>query len=118
MLERVAIEAASKHGWSVVGIEYGLHGMLATRLPRTIVQADATPGDLAAAAEQARHDAGTDVSIAVSITEGDRTAEIALATPQGVSTRSLTYGGPPRSLARWATNLALNWLRTVSEDAN
>ncbi len=41
---------------------------------------------------------------------------MALITPRGEKPHHITYGGPPRSLPRWATNLALNWLRTVAEE--
>jgi hypothetical protein len=41
---------------------------------------------------------------------------MALITPDGEKTQHITYGGPPRSLARWATNLALNWLRVTVEE--
>jgi hypothetical protein len=36
--------------------------------------------------------------------------------PSGEQTQHITYGGPPRSLPRWAANLALNWLRTTLEE--
>jgi hypothetical protein len=42
---------------------------------------------------------------------------MALVTPRGEKAHRIAYGGPPRSLPRWATNLALNWLRTVAEEA-
>jgi hypothetical protein len=56
------------------------------------------------------------VGLAVAISENERTVEMALATPLDSRSRSLSYGGPPRSLARWATNLALNWLRTSVDE--
>jgi len=115
-LERVALEAAAKRGWSVIGVEYGMHGMLASRLPRTLVPGGPAPMDLAAAADEARRDSKADVVVAIVINEMDRTAQMALVTPVRASSRSLTYGGPPRSLARWAANLALNWLRNSSEE--
>jgi competence/damage-inducible protein CinA-like protein len=115
-LELVALEAAARRGWSVVGVEYGLHGLLASRLPRVLAPGEPVPPDIAATAEQTRREAGADVAIVVAISEVDRNAFMALATPLGVRSRTLTYGGPPRSLARWAANLALNWLRMSSED--
>jgi hypothetical protein len=39
-------------------------------------------------------------------------------TPRGEKTHRITYGGPPRSLPRWAMNLALNWLRLEAEDVS
>lgn len=115
-LELVALEAAARRGWSVVGVEYGLHGLLASRLPRALAPSDPAPADAAATAEQTRRETGADVAIVVAINEAQRTAVMAIATPLGVHSRSLTYGGPPRSLAHWAANLALNWLRVSSED--
>ena len=41
----------------------------------------------------------------------ERAAELVLITPKGEKTHRITYGGPPRSLARWSVNLALDWLR-------
>jgi nicotinamide-nucleotide amidase len=115
-LESVALRAAEKRGWSVVGLEYAMHGMLASRVPHTLAPGGAAPPDLAAAAEAARQEAQANAAIAVAIDENDRTAVIALVTPVEARSRRLTYGGPPRSLARWAANLALNWLRTSAEE--
>jgi hypothetical protein len=41
---------------------------------------------------------------------------MAMITSKGEKTHHITYGGPPRSLPRWAMNLALNWLRTTVEE--
>ncbi|HET6846034.1 MAG TPA: molybdopterin-binding protein [Anaerolineales bacterium] len=114
-LEQVALAAAAKRGWSVVAVEYGLHGLLASRLPRVLAPGDAPPSDLQAAAERTRRETGCDVTIVVAINEADRTVGMCLATPLAITSRTLRYGGPPRSLARWATNLALNWLRVTAE---
>src|SRR6266511_4227969 len=43
--------------------------------------------------------------------------EMALITPKGEKTHRITYGGPPRSLARWSVNLALDWLRRRAMEA-
>jgi hypothetical protein len=43
---------------------------------------------------------------------------MAMITPRGEKTHRITYGGPPRSLPRWAMNLALNWLRLEAEDVS
>ena len=45
----------------------------------------------------------------------ERTAEMGVITPEGAKSHRITFGGPPSSLARWAANLALNWLRTSIE---
>jgi hypothetical protein len=60
---------------------------------------------------KARAESGTDAAIGVLASSRERTADIALITPRGEKTHHITYGGPPRSVSRWATNLALDWLR-------
>jgi hypothetical protein len=49
--------------------------------------------------------------------EEKMSAEMVLITPFGEKTHRVAYGGPPRSLARWVANLALNWLRTIVQEA-
>jgi len=115
-LESVALSAVAQRGWSLIGIEFGLDGLLAGKLPRAI----APPGNLMLglleATRAARAEAGADVALGVAISETERTAEMALITPHGEKSHRVTFGGPPKSLARWATNLALNWLRTNIEE--
>jgi hypothetical protein len=115
-LESVALGAVAQRGWSLIGIEFGLDGLLAGKLPRAI----APPGNLMLglleATRAARAEAGADVALGVAISETERTAEMALITPHGEKSHRVTFGGPPKSLARWATNLALNWLRTNIEE--
>ncbi|MDQ2690413.1 MAG: hypothetical protein M3Y68_00090 [Chloroflexota bacterium] len=64
-----------------------------------------------AALRAARADANADVALGVAVHLEERAAELALITPRGEKTHRITYGGPPRSLARWSVNLALDWLR-------
>ena len=64
----------------------------------------------------ARADAGADAALGVAMYLQERAAEIALITPNGEKTHHITYGGPPRSLARWSVNLALDWLRRRATD--
>lgn len=115
-LESIALSALARRGWSLIAMEYGLHGLLAARLPRTVAPPGERPSDLLKAARQARDAADADVVLAVAIAEPERTAEMAIITPLDAKSRRMTYGGPPRSLARWAANLALNWLRTILEE--
>jgi len=116
-LERAALAVVEQRGWSLIGVEYGLHGLLASRMPRANRHEEPGPADLKAAAEDARVQAGADVALAVAISESERRAEIVLISPKGIRSRRTAYGGPPRSLARWAANLGLNWLRThLDED--
>ncbi len=115
-LETVALAAAARRGWTLVGVEAGLKGMLAERLPRTISIGDADFGALRDAARAARTESQVDVALGVWASEEQRTAEMILITPGGEKTHRITYGGPHRSLRRWAVNLALNWLRTTATE--
>jgi nicotinamide-nucleotide amidase len=116
LLESIALSALARRGWSLVAVEYGLHGLLAARLPRTVAPPGERPNNLLEAARQARDGADADVVLGVAIAEAERTAEMVIITPLDAKSRRMTYGGPPRSLARWAANLALNWLRTILEE--
>jgi hypothetical protein len=60
---------------------------------------------------KAQAQANADAALGVAVYMEERAAEMALITPQGEKTHRITYGGPPRSLARWSVNLALDWLR-------
>ncbi len=115
-LETAALDAAARRGWSLIGVESGLRGLLAERLPRTVSIGDTDVGQLIAAARSARLDSKVDVALGVWASEEERTAEMVLITPRGEKTHRITYGGPHRSVRRWAVNLALNWLRTTAQE--
>jgi hypothetical protein len=68
----------------------------------------------------ARIESQADIALGVAVYMEDRAAEMALITSRSEKTHRITYGGPPRSLARWSVNLALNWLRTyaMNKDEN
>ncbi len=115
-LDTVALEAVARHGWSLVAVEFGAGGLLAKSIPKTIASQDFVPADLIQAVRTARADNGADVGLGVSVDVEHHSAEMVLITPRGEKTHHITYGGPPRSLPRWATNLALNWLRTSAQE--
>jgi nicotinamide-nucleotide amidase len=117
-LDEVTLAALARRGWSVVGIEFGAGGLLSQSIPRTIASQDFLPADLASAARTARADTSADVALGLSVDTELRAADMVLITPRGEKTHHISYGGPPRSLARWATNLALNWLRTTLQEAD
>ncbi len=71
-----------------------------------------------AALRAARADANADVALGVAMYLEERAAEMALITPRGEKTHRITYGGPPRSLARWSVNLALDWLRRRATESD
>jgi len=117
-LEEAALNAVASRGWSLIGIESGLDGALARKIPRTVsistqsVQASNLLDVLRATRSESKADAALGVIASIE----DRTADIALITPRGEKTHHITYGGPPRSVTRWAVNLALDWLRRRARD--
>jgi nicotinamide-nucleotide amidase len=110
-LETITLKEVAKRGWTLSAIESGLDGLLARRIPHTASFADLNPAALMVALHAARVESNADAVLGVAIYPDERAAEIALITPKGEKTHHITYGGPPRSLPRWAVNLALDWLR-------
>lgn len=114
-LEEVALDAVAKRGWTLVAVESGLDGLLALKLPHTASLPDLNPASLMDAVRLARLESKADTALGVCISPEDRSAHMVLITPRSEKTHRITYGGPPRSLPRWAMNLALNWLRTTAQ---
>jgi hypothetical protein len=110
-LEDVTLKEVAKRGWTLIGVESGLDGLLARKVPHTVSLSDLSTESLLAALRAARVDSKADAGLGVAMYLEERAAEMALITPQGEKTHRITYGGPPRSLARWSVNLALDWLR-------
>jgi nicotinamide-nucleotide amidase len=116
-LEEVTLNEVAKRGWTLTGVESGLGGLLARKIPHTISIPDLSSDSLMAALRAARAEASAEVALGVAVHLEERTADIALISPIGEKTHRLTYGGPPRSLARWSVNIALDWLRRRALDA-
>jgi hypothetical protein len=122
-LEEVTLDLIARRGWTLVAIESGLEGLLARKIPHTVSLSDASmslsaslsPAALMQALRSAQVSSKADIALGVSVYPEDRSAEMAMITPRGEKTHRITYGGPPRSLPRWAMNLALNWLRMTIE---
>src|SRR6266496_63806 len=110
-LEDVVLNTVAKRGWTLVGVESGLDGLLARKIPHTISFPNLASDSLMAALRAARADSNADAALGVAMYLEERATEMALITPSGEKTHRITYGGPPRSLARWSVNLALDWLR-------
>jgi nicotinamide-nucleotide amidase len=110
-LEDLVLKEVAKRGWTLVGVESGLDGLLARKIPHTVSLANLSSDSLMAALRAARADANADAALGVAMYLEERAAEMALITPKGEKTHRITYGGPPRSLARWSVNVALDWLR-------
>jgi nicotinamide-nucleotide amidase len=116
-LDTVTLDTVARRGWSLVAVEFGAGGLLARSIPQTIASQDFKPADLLAAVRTAREDNHAGAALGVAVDVEQHAADMALITPRGEKTHRITYGGPPRSLPRWAVNLALNWLRTVAEES-
>jgi hypothetical protein len=116
-LEDAALNAVAKRGWTLTGVESGLDGALARKIPHTVTLRDLSPDSLLAALRAARADSNADAALGVAMYLEERAADIALITPRGEKTHRITYGGPPRSLPRWSVNVALDWLRRRAMDA-
>src|SRR6266545_5311729 len=116
-LEDVVLTAVAKRGWTLIGVESGLDGLLARKVPHTVSISDRSADSLLAALRAARADSSADAALGVAMILEERAAEMALITPSGEKTHRITYGGPPRSLARWSVNLALDWLRRRAMDS-
>ena len=110
-LEEKALNAVASRGWSLSGIESGLDGLLARKVPHIASMPDLNPDALLDALRATRIESKTDAALGVIASVENRTADIALITPRGEKTHHISYGGPPRSVTRWAVNLALDWLR-------
>ena len=115
-LEDVVLNTVAKRGWTLIGVESGLDGLLARKIPHTVSLSDLSPDSLLAALRAARAESNADAALGVAMYLEERAAELALITPKGEKTHRITYGGPPRSLARWSVNLALDWLRRRAMD--
>jgi len=112
----VVLELVAKRGWTLAALESNLDGILARKLPRVTLRDGLTPPALMESLREIRSASHSDIALGVAAYIEDRSAEMAMITPRGEKTHRITYGGPPRSLTRWAMNLALNWLRTTLDE--
>jgi len=117
-LEDAALNAVASRGWTLTAIESGLDGMLARKIPHTASLTTLSPDSLMDALRAARAESKTDVALGVVASVENRTADLALITPHGEKLHHITYGGPPRSVTRWAAHLALDWLRRRAREGD
>lgn len=117
-LEDAVLNAVAKRGWTLIGIESGLDGLLARKVPHTASVSGMSSDSLMEALRVARAEAHADAALGVALYMEERAAEMALITPRGEKTHRITYGGPPRSLAPWSVNVALDWLRRRALEAD
>jgi hypothetical protein len=121
-LEGAALQAVASRTWSLVTLESGLAGALRRRLSNLLTgdlvaaeMADLGEGQLLNHLEAFRAQHNANAALGVAAFPEPKTAELALITPETRMTRSLTFGGHPGLLPRWAVNIALNWLRRTAE---
>ena len=110
-LEDATLHTVAGRGWTLTAIESGLDGLLARKVPHAISVPDLQSSNLMEVLRKARSEAKADVALGIVANIPERTADFALIPPRGEKTHHITYGGPPRSVPRWAVNLALDWLR-------
>ncbi len=115
-LEEVTLAAVQKQGWKLTLIGYGLSDAILRHIPviasLSDLQPDALSTELHAAMEKDSSNAGLGVASFVD----EMAAEIVVITPRSEKRHRITYGGHPRSLARWAMNVGLNMLRLRAEE--
>ncbi len=110
-LEDAALNAVASRGWSLIGLESNLNGLLARKIPHTVSVSSLQSSSLLDQLRSARNSSNADIALGVIVNIEDRSADMALITPKFEKTHRVTYGGPPRSLPLWSVNLALDWLR-------
>lgn len=115
-LETVVLDMLARRSMTLTAIESGLDGMLARKIPHTASIPDLNPDSLMETLRTARNEFKTDIALGVLANLEERSADMTMITPSGEKTHHITFGGPPKSLTRWSTNLALNWLRTTLEE--
>jgi nicotinamide-nucleotide amidase len=115
-LEEATLNAVATRGWTLTAIESGLDGLLARKVPHTASISNLQSSNLMDALREARSKANAEVALGIVANVPERKADFALILPRGEKTHHITYGGPPRSVPRWAVNLALDWLRRRAMD--
>jgi competence/damage-inducible protein CinA-like protein len=115
-LEDVVLDLVARRGWTLTAVESGLDGSLARKIPHTTTLPTTTVDALTQTLRAAQAASKANVAIGVMAYPEERSADMVMILPSGEKTHHITFGGPPRSLPRWAANLALNWLRTTLEE--
>jgi molybdopterin-biosynthesis enzyme MoeA-like protein len=130
-LEKAALNAAQKQGWSLAVMEAGLGGDLLRRLASAAqeqqtsrtsifrggeVIADLpTPQELHDFVQTYRSNKQVDICLGVAVYPGTekRDVHIVLITPEGQQQFTRPYGGPPEYAPRWALHHSLDFLRKI-----
>ncbi|MCP4143566.1 MAG: competence/damage-inducible protein A [Chloroflexi bacterium] len=121
-LESVTLAALEKRGWKLVALESGLEGALSNLLKKaanpTLLQVEdqnLERGELFPALQKMRAEKKAEAALGVAFFPGEeqQIAELVLITPTREKKRTLSYGGHPKNVLRWAPNIAINTLRRV-----
>jgi competence/damage-inducible protein CinA-like protein len=112
-LENVVLRQVKDRNLKLIAMESGLEGILARKIPGAQTFTGLSTQALTENLRVGRLESKADLALGVAASAEDRTADMILITPNGEKNHRITFGGPPRSLPRWSTNLALNWLRTI-----
>lgn len=120
-LESVVAGLLSGRGWRLAVVEHGTGGLLASSLAvdaQTFAGGHLLPdrleaGALPALVEHARAEFGADLALGVvAWRDGDRERMAFHLSGGGMEeSAERSYGGPPGNAARWAVNMALDFLR-------
>jgi nicotinamide-nucleotide amidase len=126
-LEKIALDAIQKRGWSLAVVEAGLSGDLLRRLASAAqnqtslfrggeVIADLpTPQELQEFVISYRTNKQVDICLGVAVYPGleKRDVHIFLITPEEQQQFTRPYGGPPEYAPSWALNHSLDFLRKI-----
>lgn len=130
-LEKVALNAVHKQGWSLAVVEAGLGGDLLHRLAGAVQSQTQnqnsifhggevianlpTPQELHDFTVAYRESKQVDVCLGVAVYPGaeKHDVHIILITPEGQQLFTRPYGGPPEDAPRWALHHSLDFLRKI-----
>lgn len=130
-LEKAALNAIEKQGWSLAVVEAGLGGDLLSRLagaaqsdPKSqpnvfrggeVIADLPTPQELYDFTLAYRNSKCVDVCLGVAVYTGaeKHDVHIILITPEGQQQFTRPYGGPPEYAPRWALHHSLDFLRKI-----
>jgi hypothetical protein len=135
-LEEVALQALIRQGWSLAVLEFGLGGVLISRLS-TVAQRLGVEGssafhsgevitDLESSGKlpgltlDCRRRRQVDVCLGVALLPAGERQEVylALVTPRQQDQFIRLYGGPPEYAPRWAVHHSLDILRKIGASQN
>jgi competence/damage-inducible protein CinA-like protein len=123
-LEKAALDAMEKKGWTFVVVEAGLSGNLIRRLAGVsgpfmggeMLPDLPSPKELAHSTEAFRQSRGANAALGVTVLPGSEKQDVhlVLISPEGTQEFVRPYGGPPEYASRWALHHSLDLIRNLS----